>query len=1464
MPHQLPPYDYISPGLAVVQPDAAFPDMIVGDTRVSRWRWLRRWVEHNWYVDRRNPDSGFVTRDEAAILYNAARLVRGKSCLEIGCWRGWSTVHLALGSGMLDVVDPVLADPDFSESIRRSCELAGVLDSITFHPGPSPATVEALARTSGKKWSLVFVDGDHERNAPRADAEVVMRHAADTAMVLFHDLVSPDVAAGLDAMRDGGWHTMIYQTMQIMGIAWRGDIEPPDHSPDPKIFWTLPRHLNGYFVSNWKRPALRADGGWWPNMTMADRLGAARMRAQAAEDLANALMIDADMTRRDEGKRAAEVADLASRLAAQRAEIARREDRIADLSCRLAAQLSEAAQREGQITALRARIAAQQAAVAHCDSHIANLAALLATQRSRVSDWECRVAEWERKSAEWEAASAEWERKSAEWVRQSAERQRKNAEWQRKNAEWERQSVVLGDFTRFINSRRVLLGLMRRTSSRRLEAIDNHLDRTQIDPGLIGTLLPWLLRPRTLFGLLRRSKLAREAIITSVIVEALPSTRALGASLWQVSWPVGSDFEELRKYPETLVSSLDELRCALRQIVCDLNPEIFTGSLEDLRCALRRISCYLEELRQTPPVGGSAVPTLADHLRFAGWGPNAPPYPAFAGPLLRRYFGGTVIDEKAELVWVKRVIHGWQIPLDSAAVLSTAERLGNSDLFDAAYYERQAGIAEQGIDAAIHYVLVGDVLGVPPSRSFDPAYYGDRNPDVIVYGMNLLLHYLVSGRNEGRPPLPQVKLWTNKERMDPRRENIIIVVHEASRTGAPVLGWNIAHHLTTRYNVFTVVLKDGPLLKDFEALSAEIYCPFENSHPVDIDYGLRTIFAEHTFKYAIINSCESRSIIEACANRLIPSIMLMHEFGSYSYPFDSLRHAFDAASEIVFPAQMVADSSLAVHPPLHERTVRILTQGVCVLPEAMTARPVEFAPPPVTALARARDAGAFIVLGAGTVGFRKGVDFFLATAMAVHRDSGGDRFRFVWVGSGYRPTEDMAYSVYLREQLERSGLHDYVTFVSEVTDLQPIYAITDAFLLTSRLDPMPNVAIDAAYRGIPIVCFKNASGMADLLLSDPETARSVVDHLDPLAAGSVILSLARDHDLRTRMADATRRLARSTFDMAKYVDAIDALGTAASGRASRLREDAALLCRTDDFDQDMFLGPQTTFESRAESIRRAVAQGDMHGRHVGRRSAAGFNPLVWRLMHTESDRRDPLAEFIRAGRPDGPWFIPVLRPTEEPARLENPDIRALLYVHLLDGDRATNLLARIQTNRSQFDLLVSTDTPLKAELIRSTLCTFDRGALQVLVAELEKGTTTTWLLSELQRRQSDPARQDPAISLGVYDVIGHLHDGCIDGGKDIIDFQWTALLGGRQSMLDQILRSFELQPELGLVFPSDPLLPSPDGIPDYPSGGMFWARRLTLDQLSGIALSHSSQALPQACKAADLKQAVTHVPGVFR
>jgi hypothetical protein len=189
-------------------------------------------------------------------------------------------VHLALGGAVLDIIDPAFTDAEFAKGVSESFLAAGVAERVKLYAGASPGAVHALVQKFGLTWSLMFIDGDHEGDAPRLDAEAAMQYAANTAMVLFHDLASPYVAAGLDVLRNAGWQTMVYQTMQIMGVAWRGNVKPVAHIPDPKIFWTLPRHLSGYAVSGWERPNVNSGNA----ASMEDQRNAAMLRAQAAED----------------------------------------------------------------------------------------------------------------------------------------------------------------------------------------------------------------------------------------------------------------------------------------------------------------------------------------------------------------------------------------------------------------------------------------------------------------------------------------------------------------------------------------------------------------------------------------------------------------------------------------------------------------------------------------------------------------------------------------------------------------------------------------------------------------------------------------------------------------------------------------------------------------------------------------------------------------------------------------------------------------------------------------------------------------------------------------------------------------------------------------------------------------------------------------------------------------------------
>ncbi|MBE9186360.1 glycosyltransferase [Microcoleus sp. LEGE 07076] len=259
----LPAGDYVSPGLKIILPDAYFPNMIVGDTKTCSWPYLRREIQHNWYVDRRANSVGFLSRDEAHILYNTALQFAGKKALEIGCWLGWSACHLALAGVELEVVDPLLETENIRQSVIDSIQGAingfGVQTTIELIPGYSPQRVQEFAAQFNRKWSLIFIDGEHEGDGPLNDAIACEKLAEKDAIILFHDLAAPAVAKGLDYLKQKGWHTVIYQTMQIMGAAWRGNVEPIEHQPDPNISWELPAHLQSYSVSSNSQTASKTD-----------------------------------------------------------------------------------------------------------------------------------------------------------------------------------------------------------------------------------------------------------------------------------------------------------------------------------------------------------------------------------------------------------------------------------------------------------------------------------------------------------------------------------------------------------------------------------------------------------------------------------------------------------------------------------------------------------------------------------------------------------------------------------------------------------------------------------------------------------------------------------------------------------------------------------------------------------------------------------------------------------------------------------------------------------------------------------------------------------------------------------------------------------------------------------------------------------------------------------------------------
>ena len=110
-------------------------------------------------------------------------------------------------------------------------------------------------------------------------------------------------------------------------------------------------------------------------------------------------------------------------------------------------------------------------------------------------------------------------------------------------------------------------------------------------------------------------------------------------------------------------------------------------------------------------------------------------------------------------------------------------------------------------------------------------------------------------------------------------------------------------------------------------------------------------------------------------------------------------------------------------------------------------------------------------------------------------------------GPGFDPDKDTNYSAYLQDQIDRSGLGNHVCFTGELSALNAAYELSDILLLSSRLDPLPNVAIDAMFHELPVICFDQTTGIADLLSENEQVASCVVPYLNIELAAQQLVQL---------------------------------------------------------------------------------------------------------------------------------------------------------------------------------------------------------------------------------------------------------------------------------------------------------------------------------------------------------------------
>jgi MMP 1-O-methyltransferase len=130
---------------------------------------------------------GWLTDEEGEALYELARSCRGDGVIvEIGSWKGKSTVCLGLGS-LAGASVPIYAiDPhtdhrfgDFKTNVER----AGIAELVR----PIASLSQPAADSFDDPIELLFVDGSHEYDLVLEDFEKWIPKVVDGGWVAFHD-----------------------------------------------------------------------------------------------------------------------------------------------------------------------------------------------------------------------------------------------------------------------------------------------------------------------------------------------------------------------------------------------------------------------------------------------------------------------------------------------------------------------------------------------------------------------------------------------------------------------------------------------------------------------------------------------------------------------------------------------------------------------------------------------------------------------------------------------------------------------------------------------------------------------------------------------------------------------------------------------------------------------------------------------------------------------------------------------------------------------------------------------------------------------------------------------------------------------------------------------------------------------------------------------------------------------------
>jgi glycosyltransferase involved in cell wall biosynthesis len=308
----------------------------------------------------------------------------------------------------------------------------------------------------------------------------------------------------------------------------------------------------------------------------------------------------------------------------------------------------------------------------------------------------------------------------------------------------------------------------------------------------------------------------------------------------------------------------------------------------------------------------------------------------------------------------------------------------------------------------------------------------------------------------------------------------IIVLHEATRTGAPRIGGLIAGALKKYRDVRIVCLSGGPLLQWLcERVGPEnvqVHQFDRARHHISFNERVRTatsILERYASPFVYVNSLASSEFIVAA--KAVGKFVVLHVHDKV----DEMKNLL-AAQLMKLEVLTLCDAVVLAAEELERDIVevfgfvpeRLMNFGIAVDVKEITKMAQEHELSATTATGVSfKSTNRMIVGMVGHASRRKGVDIFFEAARALAQHD------FIWVGNWELSDapENIVHQLFLQSKLPN-------LYISGNTNNPYKYISSfDLFFLSSREDPNPVVAAEALVLKVPILAFSKATAVTNFL-----------------------------------------------------------------------------------------------------------------------------------------------------------------------------------------------------------------------------------------------------------------------------------------------------------------------------------------------------------------------------------------------